>query len=131
MTPTVCAPGSYTLTVSQNAVDVTCTTSLEVIVEEDLTVACGYEIPNAFTPDGDRLNDIFELVTQGNGYEIVSLKVYNRWGQKVHEGSGTSHAWDGNFDDKAAPSDVYAYVFLLRDAAGEEIVESGDLTLIR
>ena len=77
------------------------------------------------------MNDVFELVTQGNGYEIISLKIFNRWGQKVHSGSGTSHAWDGYIDDKSDPSDVYAYLFFLRDAAGEEIVESGDLTLIR
>ena len=131
LTPTVCAPGSYTLTISQNAVDVTCTTSLEVIVEEDLTVACGYEIPNVFTPDGDGLNDVFEVITQGNGYEIVSLKIFNRWGQKIYEGSGVDHAWDGMHDDQPAPADVYVYVFLIRDAAGVEVVESKDVTLIR
>lgn len=131
LTPSVCEPGIYELTVIQNTIDVTCTSSIEITVDEDLTIACGYEIPNAFTPDGDGLNDVFELVTQGNGYEIISLKIFNRWGQKVHSGSGTSHAWDGYIDDKSAPSDVYAYLFFLRDAAGEEIVESGDLTLIR
>ena len=131
LTPSICAAGTYTFNVSQVIGNVTCSVSSEVIVTEDLTVDCGYEIPNVFTPDGDGLNDVFELISIGNGITVVSLKIYNRWGQKVHEASGVDHAWDGIHNEKPALSDVYVYVFQLKDAAGIETIESGDLTLIR
>lgn len=89
------------------------------------------EIPNAFTPDGDNINDVFQLVTIGGELTEVDLKVYNRWGQKVHEGSGLNHGWDGMIDGKTAAVDVYAYVFRYIKPNGEEVLESGDVTLIR
>jgi hypothetical protein len=52
-------------------------------------------------------------------------------GQKIYEGSGVDHAWNGMHDDQLAPADVYVYMFLIRDAAGVEVVESKDVTLIR
>ncbi len=91
-----------------------------------------YQIPNVFTPDGDGLNDRFEVILNGDNIKITEFKVFNRWGQKVHDGSGlVDHGWDGNIDGQPAPSEVYAYMIVLEFPDGEIISESKDVTLIR
>jgi len=60
------------------------------------------------------------------------LKIFNRWGKVVHEGSGENHAWDGMVDGELAPSDVYFFIFEISNAeTGEIEVVSKDLTLVR
>lgn len=68
-------------------------------------------IPNAFTPDGNGKNDIFELVQPGrSGFEkAIRLQVYNRWGQRIYD-SSTNPTWDGNLGGKPAPPDVYIFI---------------------
>jgi gliding motility-associated-like protein len=91
-----------------------------------------YQIPNVFTPDGDRLNDKFEVILNGDNIKVIEFKVFNRWGQKVHDGSGlVDHGWDGNIDGEPAPSDVYVYLIVLEFPDGEVVSESKDVTLIR
>ena len=90
-----------------------------------------YAIPNAFTPDGDGMNDNFEVVIQGSNIIVVNARFYNRWGQLVHEGSGVNHRWNGFYKDQMAPSDGYIYEIIVRLPDGEEIVEHGHMTLIR
>jgi len=129
--PTICGAGEYALNITQTINDLTCTGTNTITVIESTTTTCKYQIPNAFTPDGDGVNDVFQLIDDGGFNEVLSLTIYNRWGQKVHEGRGDSHAWNGMGNNKLAPSDVYVYIFKIRNSIGEEISESGDLTLIR
>jgi len=90
-----------------------------------------YDIPNVFTPDNDTFNDSFNAVIKGDNIQIVSLKIFDRWGQKVHDESGANAAWDGKINDEPAPTDVYVYFITLQLPTGEIKTESGDLTLIR
>ncbi|MEZ4918576.1 MAG: gliding motility-associated C-terminal domain-containing protein [Saprospiraceae bacterium] len=87
------------------------------------------KIPNAITPDGDGVNDLFRVVPF-EGFEMVaSLTVYDRWGEKVYENSGAAE-WDATIDGKPAPSDVYVYIVeILCSGNKEKIV--GDVTVIR
>ncbi|NCI47604.1 T9SS type B sorting domain-containing protein, partial [Sediminibacterium soli] len=71
-------------------------------------------IPNAFSPDGDGIND--KLVVQGKGVKVIkSFRIYNRWGEMVFEklnfypGDANS-GWDGTVRGKAATPDVFVYV---------------------
>lgn len=88
------------------------------------------EVPNAFSPNGDQTNDVFDIV--GPGAEaIVSLKIWNRWGEKVHD---SPSPWDGTVDGKPAPSDVYVYLLKIGCAVAvdaEEKLLKGDVTLLR
>ena len=87
-------------------------------------------IPNVFTPDGDGLNDSFRAVV-GEGVEMVSsMKIFDRWGEKVFEASGNSANWDGFVDGKPGVSDVYVYVIRVVCPDGDEQYV-GDVTLIR
>ncbi|NND34006.1 MAG: gliding motility-associated C-terminal domain-containing protein [Saprospiraceae bacterium] len=88
-----------------------------------------YEIPNAFTPNGDELNDTFKVLIFGN-FKLSEFKIFNRWGQLVFEGTG-ENGWDGRHDGKAAPSDVYAYQAVLELLDGSLKTVRGEVTLIR
>ncbi len=88
-----------------------------------------YEIPSAFTPNNDELNDTFKVLVFGN-FQVAEFKVFNRWGQVVFEGSGDS-AWDGRFKGKNAPADVYAYQAVLRLPDNSEKTVRGEVALIR
>lgn len=80
-------------------------------------------VPNVFTPDGDGVNDLFYLNT--NGYSTVSISVYNRWGKLVYEDINASKedyynggkGWDGtdiNSGQKLADG-TYYYILDLKD----------------
>jgi gliding motility-associated-like protein len=87
-----------------------------------------YFIPNAFTPNGDGNNDDFFLYSQ-SGVTVTSLKIFNRWGEKVYD---NVYPWDGTYKGKPAPAGVYVYVFNLQ-LFGQNINEKpkGSVTLIR
>ena len=88
-----------------------------------------FDIPNAFTPDGDGNNDFFRVVYKGN-IEIREFRVWNRWGQTVFN-SVNPEGWDGNVGGKPAPSDVYVYKIRIVFPDGKEFNRQGDVTLIR
>ena len=90
---------------------------------------CPQILPNAFTPNGDGLNDTFGLLNVEA--EIpYQLEIFNRWGQKVFVSTPQQRVWDGNSPNgEPAPSDVYVYR-LVRPGFVPD-VERGDVTLIR
>lgn len=89
------------------------------------------EIPNLFTPNDDDANDVFEVVRPKGGTEtVLDMRVYNRWGQLVFQGSGDAAVWDGQFEGERCPSDVYVY-YILISCPSEELELTGDVTLIR
>ncbi len=88
-----------------------------------------YAIPNVFTPNGDDINDIFKVYHADVGITVNSLRVFNRWGQKVFEASENT-VWDGTYKGEPAQSDVYIYHAVI-DVNGDLIEETGEVTLIR
>jgi gliding motility-associated-like protein len=129
----VCGADSYQLTVIAIQGATTCEQTATIEVLSEVEESCfEYNIPNGFTPNGDGLNDVFEVIGDENFLEILSFRIYNRWGQLVHDGSGASHGWNGLHDGKPAVSDVYAFVAELRFTNSEQVIlEAGDVTLIR
>jgi gliding motility-associated-like protein len=88
------------------------------------------DIPNAFTPDGDGVNDVFRVVPFEGFESVQTLEIYNRWGEQVYTQTGGKVAWDGTHAGKPAPSDVY--IWLLRVSCdGIQSQRKGDVTLIR
>ncbi len=90
-----------------------------------------FQIPNAFTPNGDAANDTFGPLFFGGTAEVLSFVIYNRWGQKVFEATPERKAWDGKDDSKDASSDVYIYSIRVRFGNGDEETKHGEVTLIR
>ncbi|MCC7297151.1 MAG: PKD domain-containing protein [Bacteroidia bacterium] len=86
-------------------------------------------IPNAFTPDGNSINEGF----RPDGIYIASytMKIYNRWGEKVYEGDACMNAWDGTYLGANAQEGVYAYLVDARGSDGKVYRFTGDVTLLR
>jgi gliding motility-associated-like protein len=66
-------------------------------------------LPNAFTPDGDGLNDVFKAIGQPDKLTSFSMKVFNRWGQMVYETKDITFGWDGTYKNQPAPAGTYVY----------------------
>ncbi|MFN4256566.1 MAG: PKD domain-containing protein [Saprospiraceae bacterium] len=91
--------------------------------------------PTAFTPNGDMQNNTFKLIPKGEEGDLAVdyLRIYNRWGELVFEGTGTDKTavWDGTVDGKAAASDVYVWVASVKYLTGKEATLKGNVTLLR
>ncbi len=94
-----------------------------------------YFLPNTFSPNGDGVNDAF--FPRGTSiYNIQSMKVFNRWGQKVFErrdfpANSPSDGWDGTFNNHPAPVDVYVYIVEVVCENAQVIALNGNVTLVR
>jgi gliding motility-associated-like protein len=88
-------------------------------------------IPNAFSPNGDGLNDVFEPKIVG--YSLINaFSVYNRFGQKVYATSNVNRpAWDGRLNGKVCEIGTYFWIINATDAFGNKKTLKGDVTLLR
>jgi gliding motility-associated-like protein len=66
-------------------------------------------IPNAFSPNGDGINDKWEIRNLGD-YPNCVVEVFNRYGQPVFRSFGYTKPWDGSYKDKPLPVGVYYYI---------------------
>ncbi|MFA6923592.1 MAG: gliding motility-associated C-terminal domain-containing protein [Bacteroidales bacterium] len=92
---------------------------------------CNVDVPSAFSPNGDRENDILYL--RGKCVENINFYVYNRWGQKVFESHDLSQGWDGTFNGKKMDMAVFVYYLSAETSSGEKriIKKQGTISLIR
>ena len=66
------------------------------------------DMPNAFTPNGDGLNDTIYIKGWGIK-EIVEFKVFDQFGKKVYESNDLNSSWDGTNNGKTLPVGTYYY----------------------
>ena len=79
------------------------TSQKEVTIHPDFAVYA----PNAFSPNGDGLNDVFEV--KGIGISQYLLQIFSRWGELMYESKNLEDQWDGTFDGKKVPAATYVY----------------------
>lgn len=97
-----------------------------ITVDEEYTI----DVPNAFTPNGDGVNDI--VYVRGWGIkELESFKIYNRWGQLVFESNDLSIGWDGYFRGELQNMETYIYVVDAILYSGNKVNKKGNLSLLR
>jgi gliding motility-associated-like protein len=89
-----------------------------------------YHSPNAFTPNGDGLNDIFRVVPAGIT-NTVYFRVINRWGQVLFETNQWLKGWDGTFMGKPQASGVYVWMVKGKDKFNKIVELQGTVNLIR
>ncbi len=102
--------------------------SVSVSVENTSCDKNNIFIPNAFSPNGDGINDIFRV--RSIPLKSYHLVVYNRLGNKVFESKDAAEAWDGNYNNQRAQVDVYGYYFEGECLNGEKIILKGNVTLL-
>jgi len=116
--------GIYTITLTN---DSQCT--LDTLVEID-AVNCDIYIPNAFSPNGDGVNETLSPFFDPAQFELLQFQVFDRWGNNVFSCNHLCE-WDGMYSGEPSPSGVYVYTMQLRSISGDISEMKGDLTLLR
>ena len=96
---------------------------------DSIYVVLGVIPYDAITPNGDQMNDVWEILDIEN-YPAAVVKVFNRWGEIVFESNGGDSyiAWDGMFESEELPVGTYYYVIDLNN--GED-AQTGPITIVR
>ncbi|MDD3878348.1 MAG: gliding motility-associated C-terminal domain-containing protein, partial [Bacteroidales bacterium] len=121
--------GHYTVTVT----DINNCTTTQGFEVNYLTDIC-LNIPTAFSPNGDGINDTWEIEYIGL-YEDISIEIYNRWGQLIFSYIGTgkgyedlSNRWDGTYNAQELPLSSFVFILDLKDG---KIPIQGIVTIIK
>jgi gliding motility-associated-like protein len=89
----------------------------------------GFPVANAFTPNGDGVNDCWGIKYWGYVGEF-ELVIYNRWGTRVFYTRNPQDCWDGTLNGKPQPAGTYVYMVRAFALCGEAVKE-GNVELIR
>lgn len=102
-------------------------------VNVTLTYNRSFQMPTAFSPNRDGVNDLFRPKSQG--LVVFHMLIYNRWGQLLHQTADQRKGWDGKFNN--VPADIGTYIYVVEygfwDDTGKVVIEKkqGSFTLIR
>src|SRR6202012_4678016 len=117
-------PGNGSNSLSQTISNLTEGQSVTILVEAVGDVACELSQPgsytaiahsnntiiyiaNAFTPNGDGVNDV--VYVHSSGIASMNFYIYNQWGAMVFKSSDQSVGWDGTYKGTLQPVGVYLY----------------------
>jgi gliding motility-associated-like protein len=120
-------PGNYVLYI-RDSLD--CSYQREVeIIDSCFMPPCVVVAPNAFSPNGDGINDVFGLFSDCD-FEEAQWFVYNRWGELMFESRSWQDSWDGRHKGQICENGGYAYYFMGR-AENRTLISQGLIMLIR
>ncbi|CAN5816967.1 hypothetical protein BH11BAC4_BH11BAC4_16390 [soil metagenome] len=116
---------TYILTVKN---DVGCTAFDDVKVT---VIPYCIKVKNAFTPNGDGINDLWKVYDQFDCLKNVSVHVFNRYGNPVFESKDYHNTWDGRYKGKSVPDGTYYAVIDFLLVNGKTATVKTDLTILR
>jgi gliding motility-associated-like protein len=99
-------------------------TLVTIVIEQ-----CDIEIPTAFTPDNDDVNDVWEIPNLNENFPDCVVRIFNRWGNLLFESTGYDKPWDGTYNGEPLPVASYYYIIEFNNADNERA--TGPLTIIR
>jgi gliding motility-associated-like protein len=89
-------------------------------------------VPNAFTPDGDGINDVFIPVLSGSDPMNYTFLIFDRWGKLIFESNVANVGWDGTYKGTAVQQGVYVWKLQARSSDSNKYIEkAGHVTLIK
>ena len=118
-------PGVYVITLkTYDALG--CHSENNLIVE----VLASYRIlvPDAFTPNGDGLNDHF--MPKMRGIEDFEMLIFNKWGELIYTTTSKEIGWDGTLNGRMSPNGNYVYKLVFKALDGEKGSQTGVFTLV-
>jgi len=88
-------------------------------------------MPNAFTPNGDGLNDVYP----NNQYQDIgveyNLRIFTRWGEKLEDFNSPNYSWDGNYKGEPMAEGVYIYLVNWIGCDNKRRQKTGNVTLLK
>lgn len=120
------APAEYLVTITIISAD-GCVDSYTTIVKVETDFYL--YVPTAFTPDGDGINENFDV--KGLGFESYEIRIFNRWGGQVFYSDDITISWDGKVKGSEAPEGVYTYTIFIQMPLGDFDEKKGTFTLYR
>ena len=116
---------TYILTVKN---DVGCSAFDDVIVT---VIPYCIKVKNAFTPNGDGINDLWQVYDQYDCLKNVTVHVFNRYGNSIYESKDYHNTWDGRYKGKSVPDGTYYAVVEFFLVNGKRATVKTDLTILR
>ncbi|MFP4506312.1 MAG: gliding motility-associated C-terminal domain-containing protein [Cyclobacteriaceae bacterium] len=120
-------PQASPLTTTTYTVEVQTASGCSLQDEITVHVVNQFPIPNAFSPNGDGLNDTWEIPLAYK-YPKMHLRIYNRWGELVYETVGYDQPWDGRMMDGQTVEGTYLYHIVFNDETKDR---QGKVTIIK
>ncbi|MDZ7877942.1 MAG: gliding motility-associated C-terminal domain-containing protein [Saprospiraceae bacterium] len=121
---------TYYVTVTDKTNSCAVSDSVKVVLEGTYMA----QIPNAFTPNGDNINEIFNIVSDDCIQSVKRLQIFTRWGVPVFDKTNLSprnnEGWNGLFKNNPLGADVYLYVMEIIFTDGTSQKVSGEVNLI-
>lgn len=122
--------GTFTVTLHVESAE-GCTDSIQMYL--DIREELIFYVPNAFTPDGDEFNNVWQpIFTSGFDASDYHLMIYNRWGEVVFESYNHEVGWDGTYGGKLVADNVFTWTIEFGDINNDERhTVNGHLTILR
>lgn len=121
--------GSYLVTLYVTTEHGCKDTAEQIIYVKDIYT---FYLPNAFTPDGDNINDEFKPVGYNLKDDEYLLQIYDRWGKLIFQSTRVQKGWDGKLaDGTKAPTGFYVYRIRFKDMDGLIHYVNGSVYLMR
>lgn len=92
-----------------------------------------FYLPNAFSPNGDGINDLFMGKGIFQGIQDFEMTIWNRWGQKIFSTNDPSEGWDGRINNEGnfVQNGIYVVKVRYKEPRGKEIQLNGFATVIK
>ena len=116
---------NYFVTLSNNGCE-SSATQFSIIINE-----CEINFPSAFTPDGDNINDVWEISNIDQVYPDNVVRIYNRWGNLLfvsERGKYEMKPWDGKYNGELLPVASYYYIIEYNEKSKSD---TGTISIIR
>ncbi len=129
--PMLCPEVTTTYTATMNYGICSATDTIHINVVDPSEFACDRVfLPNAFTPNGDMINDEYGISNVVFLGDLKSFEIFDRWGGRVFSTQNPDETWDGRLNGKDMMPGMYIYK-LRFSCDTEELSKAGSFTLIR
>ena len=118
-------PITLIVTTDRGCID---TTTYYLNVIEDIL----FFAPNAFTPDGNELNQLWKPIITGIDIYSYELLIFNRWGEIIWESHDPDQGWDGTYKGKVQPNNTYVWKATVKSPYSDERkVFTGSMSILK
>lgn len=120
--------GTFVYVVSAGSEETNCFGSDTIVIRVLDNGFC--VLPNAFSPNGDGVNDIYRPMLVGY-QKLRYFRIFNRYGALMYSTESLTDGWDGTFNGRPQVMGVYYWMLGVTDRFGNELDQKGDVSLIR